>query len=80
MELHNFDNKLIVIVFDDGPGFTDEELLKAKRLYYHKIDNEEDHYGIGLFMCDNLCRKHGGSLELSNLSSGGACVIATISS
>lgn len=50
------------MVSDDGPGFTSEELTKATRLYFHGKSTGDCHYGMGLYICDLLCKKHGGCL------------------
>lgn len=62
------------MICDDGPGFSKEELKKATRLYYHGKSAEDHHYGMGLYICDLLCKKHGGRLRLWNQTGGGACV------
>lgn len=73
-ELYSNKNQLYVIICDDGPGFKQQEIDKATKPYYHGGGLEETHYGMGLYISDVLCRKHGGKLILSNLTSGGACV------
>lgn len=69
---------LILYIQDDGPGFTAEGLKMARNPYYHdKQEKEEEHFGIGLFLCSLFCEKHGGELELSNSIRGGAIVTAS---
>lgn len=74
IELCGENNKLSIVVYDDGPGFKDGEIIKAKKPYYHCVDKEGTHYGMGLYISDTLCKKHGGSMILDNLSAGGAYV------
>lgn len=62
------------MVSDDGPGFTSEELTKATRPYFHGKSSGNCHYGMGLYICDILCKKHGGYLSLFNQTGSGACV------
>lgn len=65
------DNVLNVTVTDDGGGFPSEVLdHKEKKLF---LSDKDGHLGIGLSISRLLCRKHGGSLALSNTSKG-ACV------
>lgn len=65
------DNVLNVTVTDDGGGFSSEVLdNKGKKLF---LSDKDGHLGIGLSISRLLCRKHGGSLALSNTSKG-ACV------
>lgn len=74
IELCGDNNKLSIVVYDDGPGFKDGEIIKAKKPYYHGVDKEGTHYGMGLYISDTLCKKHGGNMSLNNLSTGGAYV------
>ncbi len=68
---------LYMNVYDDGIGFSKEALKSARRPFYHELDESEgDHYGMGLYLCDNLCKKHGGKLSIGNQGVGGAVVKA----
>ncbi len=64
---------LFVYMKDDGKGFSKEEIMKAARPYF---STAEDHFGLGLTICQTLCKKHGGDLELMNSLEGGAIVSA----
>lgn len=64
---------LFLYVKDDGKGFSKEEIMKAARPYF---STTEDHFGLGLTICQTLCKKHGGDLELMNSLEGGAIVSA----
>ena len=59
------DGKLALTVADDGSGFP-LSLLKDGAQPFHKGTDEVGHFGMGLYICDLLCRKHGGSLTLRN--------------
>ena len=39
---------------------------------FYKENTENDHFGLGLSICNTLCQKQGGTLSLSNRN--GACV------
>lgn len=65
-----FKNVFSVTVIDDGRGFPSEILEQEKCVLFHSKD--EGHMGIGLAVSRLLCKKHGGSLEIFNTSSG-AC-------
>lgn len=69
-------NMLSLEVADDGSGFPGE-LLKQGVKPFQKGGEENGHFGMGLYICDLLCRKHGGSLTIRNLPSG-ACVRAAL--
>lgn len=62
---------LSVEVADDGEGFGSWINEKKKRAFL--AHGKDGHLGIGLAVSRILCKKHGGSLELSN-SPNGACV------
>ena len=74
LEIWDEQEWLKFMIYDDGPGFSNEELKKATRLYFHGKSTEDCHYGMGLYICDLLCKKHGGHLSLFNQTGGGACV------
>lgn len=60
---------LILEVADDGNGFPDK-LLKNGIQPFQKCGEEAAHFGMGLYICELLCRKHGGTLKIENLSAG----------
>lgn len=68
---------LSICICDDGPGFS-ENALKASATVFYKENSENDHFGLGLSICDTLCRKQDGTLALRNGENGGACVVMSI--
>lgn len=66
-------DKLYLYVKDDGKGFTKEALENGSRPYF---STSEEHFGLGLTICQTLCKKHGGNLELMNSIEGGAVACA----
>lgn len=71
------DERLSICICDDGPGFS-ENALKAAATVFYKENSDNDHFGLGLSICDTLCRKQGGTLLLKNGENGGACVVMSI--
>lgn len=71
------EDMLYVYVKDDGCGFTEEALEHGLRPYYREGENAGHHFGIGLHICNLLCKKHGGCISLSNSVHGGAFVSAS---
>ncbi len=67
------DGMLMISISDDGEGFSGA-MLRKKNTFLYSEDKTGEHMGLGLATSRVLCQKHGGSLELSNLISGGACV------
>ena len=66
------DDKIIISVCDDGPGFSLAILKKGAVPFLRDEDTVEhkEHFGMGLYICHLLCEKHGGSLTLENHSNG----------
>ena len=54
--------------------------VEAVKPYYkeYSADTETEHFGIGLHICRELCRKHGGTLSVANSMRGGAAVTASL--
>lgn len=65
------DNRLIVFIKDDGEGFSARALKTAKNLYYSEEKGKSNHFGMGLYICEKLCEKHGGRLTIANRINGG---------
>jgi len=70
------DDELAVVIADDGPGFPEEGLKRAVLPYYRAVKEQNGHLGLGLYICNILCEKHGGKLVVSNRKTGGAEMIA----
>lgn len=80
VSLEHADQMLYLYVLDDGTGFSDEALKKATEPYYReKQEIQEQHYGIGLYICRILSEKHGGNLNIARSIQKGACVSASFS-
>ena len=69
-------DEVAVIVADDGPGMTDQELEQAmepfSRLDRHILDGSEGD-GLGLPLVKALIERHGGRLEMETAPSQGVC-------
>ncbi len=70
------DGKLSVSVTDDGCGFPDK-LMKNGIQPFQKGKEDHRHFGMGLYTCQLLCKKHGGDITLENRPAG-ATVTATL--
>lgn len=65
-------NELILSVNDDGSGYP-SKLIQDGPKPFGKMEEEATHFGMGLYICQMLCMKHGGRLALENDSiNGGA--------
>ena len=67
---------LMLQVADDGPGFSDEQLVSFGKPYHSIKDRLGG--GLGLFLVVNAMRKLGGSVEAGNRAEGGALVTLTL--
>ena len=56
---------LFLSVVDDGPGFP-AELIKSGPKPFGKVEENSEHFGMGLYSSSLLCQKHGGNLRLEN--------------
>lgn len=70
---------LYLYVRDDGVGFSEEELKKAKNPYFYGKSCDEEHFGIGLYIVSSLAEKCGGTLNVANGIEGGAFVSVSFS-
>ncbi|SHI16266.1 Signal transduction histidine kinase [Sporobacter termitidis DSM 10068] len=59
---------------DFGPGIPEDELDHVKMKFYKGSNAKERGSGIGLAVCDEIIRFHGGTLLLENAEGGGLCV------
>ena len=72
------DGALVLIVEDDGPGFTPTALERGCAPFFSEVPSAE-HFGLGLNIASLMCEKHGGDLALQNREEGGARVVARFS-
>lgn len=67
------DGFLILRVSDDGPGF--KAVQKATEPFYRGEGRGGDgHLGLGLYICQILCKRHGGGVSVTNNPGGGCSV------
>lgn len=59
---------------DFGPGIPEDELDHVKMKFYKGSNSKERGSGIGLAVCEEIIRFHGGFLELGNADEGGLLV------
>lgn len=61
---------------DFGPGIPEDELEHVKMKFYKGSSSKARGSGIGLAVCDEIVKYHGGELELKNAEDGG--LLATV--
>ena len=69
---------LHIRIRDYGPGVFPDELDKIKMKFYKGSNAKERGSGIGLAVCDEIIRYHGGSLDISNAEGGGLSVLVKL--
>jgi len=69
-----FDENILITVHDYGPGVAEDELDNLKMKFYKGSNSKDRGSGIGLAVCEEIIKYHGGSLELSNDVRGGFLV------
>ena len=63
----------VIRIRDYGPGVPEEELPYVKQKFY-KGSSKARGSGIGLAVCDEIVKLHGGVFEIGNAEGGGAVV------
>lgn len=69
--------KLLLTVTDDGCGFPDK-LIKNGIQPFQKGNEDAEHFGMGLYTCELLCKKHGGSITIKNNQIGATVSVTLI--
>jgi two-component system, OmpR family, lantibiotic biosynthesis sensor histidine kinase NisK/SpaK len=65
----------VLTVSDDGPGFSPVILQKGATPFLRDdLTGNQEHFGMGLYVCRMLCEKHGGNLTLNNIANGAKAV------
>ncbi len=54
-------------VYDTGQGIRENDLIQVKDIFYRTQDSKAvKGYGLGLYVCDQILKAHGGSLEIES--------------
>ena len=71
------ENFLEITVGDRGPGFSDEDLIRASEPFYRgdKSRHGSTNYGLGLYTAKTVAELHHGRLRLTNRSSGQGAMV-----
>lgn len=70
-----FDSSYVTVAIRDfGNGIPEDELEHVKKKFYKGSNSKERGSGIGLAVCDEIIRYHGGELVLENAAGGGLIV------
>lgn len=58
-------------ITDNGPGFPEKMLTEGVKAF-STTRREKGGTGLGLFVCEQIARRHGGTMKLGNAPEGGA--------
>ena len=68
------DEQIVITIRDFGPGVLEDELENLKMKFYKGSNSKERGSGIGLAVCEEIIKYHGGRLELANAQGEGFIV------
>lgn len=66
---------LNIVVQDNGPGFSSDVLNNGIHPFIRGTHNNDNHFGMGLYICKVLCQKHNGDFIIMNSDEGALCHI-----
>jgi signal transduction histidine kinase len=81
IELRDSDERLTILVNDNGPGIPEAELERVFEPYYRRDASRtagNGGSGLGLGIARRLAQSHGGSLVLANRPCRGLCAVLTL--
>lgn len=64
-------NHVCIIIRDYGPGALEDELENIRMKFYKGSNSKDRGSGIGLAVCEEIIKYHGGSMDLENAEDGG---------
>ncbi len=67
-----FNEKMIIQVADDGPGFPQNEIKHAFKKFFRVDENKTGGLGLGLSIARGFVEAHGGIISIENRDQGGA--------
>ncbi|MGN1037964.1 MAG: ATP-binding protein [Mailhella sp.] len=80
VDVKNSETMLSIIICDNGPGISEEELKKVFEPFY-RVERSRNRStggtGLGLSIARSMARMHGGDVTLENRPEGGIKAIAT---
>lgn len=71
------DKWIVLTVKDNGSGISDDDLPRVKEKFY-KGKNSKSHSGIGLSICDEIIKMHGGELIIKSQLHSGTTVLVKL--
>jgi len=78
IELAREQDRAVLQVTDTGPGIEPAELPRIFDRFFRGAHADGVGSGLGLSLCREIARLHGGQIAASNRSSGGSCFAVTL--
>ncbi len=74
LNLYGSHNKCYLQVIDSGKGIPDSEKEKIFDRFYqvNSSHSQKEHFGLGLSIAREICRRHGGKISVSDTHGGGS--------
>ncbi len=72
-----YKNSILIEVEDNGCGISEEDLPYIKEKFY-KGKNSKSHTGLGLSICDEIIKLHGGSMEIKSKLDEGTLIAVSL--
>ena len=73
-----FEQLLVMVVEDDGPGFPEEEIGRVFDKFYRLKDSRSGGSGLGLSIARGFVEAHNGVITLTNRPGGGARLVISL--
>ncbi len=77
LSARQIDNNVVIKVEDNGPGIHEEDLPYIKGKFY-KGRNSKSNTGLGLSICDEIVKLHGGNMDIKSKLNEGTTVIVAL--
>ncbi len=78
LDLERSDGKVMMRVRDNGPGIPPTDLPLVFERFYRSKSARAEGSGLGLSLCKEVVRMHGGEIAIANRPSGGCEAIVTL--
>lgn len=78
MALEAQDGQALLLVTDNGPGIPPDDLPLVFERFFRSKDRSEPGSGLGLSICREIVRLHGGEITAGNREGGGSEFVVTI--
>ena len=73
------EGSLTLTISDQGDGVAEEDLSSLFSPFFRSVSGHHfPGYGLGLAICENIIKAHGGNISAKNVATGGLCATITL--